>query len=99
MDEITHLKIRLESLKSTLNDYPPKDRSKPITKRMATHFNEIRQSIVQIRPQLEQMLPKEIALTIKNEYTFYDHPEANYFDLQTFSNEVIGILAHLESGN
>ena len=98
MDALTALKIRLQSLKTTLDESAPEDCTKTITKKMASHFNEIRQAIIKARPEVADHLPKEIKLTIpKNELYYYDHPEASYFDLRTFVNELIGVLTHLET--
>ena len=99
MDSIAILKIQLESLSKNLSESSPKDSTQPITKKLATQFNQILERVGEHYPDVKPLLPEPINLTIPQEYGYYDYPDASYFDLKTFADQLISILTHLESGS
>tara|TARA_E500000305_G_scaffold98439_1_gene89999 strand:- start:521 stop:817 length:297 start_codon:yes stop_codon:yes gene_type:complete len=96
VDKIGFLKIKIESIKKSLNEYNSNDKQTHISKGMANDFNDILDILVAEKPNIQYILPKKI--TTSRPYDIMQKADITYMDLHILYNQIIAIVSEIQSG-
>ncbi|MAX38790.1 MAG: hypothetical protein CME33_19710 [Gimesia sp.] len=96
IDKLRLLKIRLETMKKSLDDYSAGEKATHITQTMATRFNDTLSEIGIACPDIKDLLPSRI--TSSHPQSLVGKANATYMDLGMFIDEIIALVSEIESG-
>ena len=91
---VDFLKAKVQSIKTVLENTSPKEREKKVSLHLAEQFNDILREIGAAYPEAAPHLPKPIPL---RGFRHLGVAEVGYVDLMIFAEQVLHVLALIES--